>query len=302
MENRGVLRGVARPSGATPAASLSTLLEPLFDTAVGALSGRVLSVHASAVNLVVDGSLVTIATVTGGGLPNGILVGAGFTPRSVGIRAGMAVTVANDRVEFEDGRFAVAVREARRWSPRLAAMARPTEGEVRLRVGVAAGATAHRARALDGIVPWGEAFAALRHACRAGSEQAIFEAGRALAGLGAGLTPAGDDVLVGFTAGLTALGDGRAGRLGAAWAGYAVGRTTLVAESFHRHAAEGAYSERLHDVLRAILVGPVQAIPAAILAATAWGATSGADTLAGILLGLAPTRASASRVLEIGAA
>jgi hypothetical protein len=69
----------------------------------------------------------------------------------------------------------------------------------------------------------------------------------------------------------------------------------VVAETFHRHAAAGAYSERLHDVLWAILTGPVPAIPAAVRAAAAWGATSGADTLAGILLALDPPLVVAER-------
>jgi hypothetical protein len=124
--------------------------------------------------------------------------------------------------------------------------------------------------------------------------QDIATAGRALIGLGAGLTPAGDDVLVGLTAGLTALGDPRARGLANAWARHANGRTTVAAEAFHRHAATGAYSERLHDLLRALLFEGVGAIPAAVHAAARWGATSGADTIAGVLLALGQPVAAAS--------
>jgi hypothetical protein len=166
-----------------------------------------------------------------------------------------------------------------------------------LRAGIARLA-AVRGGGLHGIVSAADAFAALAEAFASGSEAAIVRTGRGLVGLGAGLTPAGDDILVGLTAGLTALGDGRARGFAGAWARHAIGRTTLVAESFHRHAAAGAYSERLHSILRAIMTGPVDAIPAAVQSAEAWGATSGGDALAGILLALEPPPAN----IELGAA
>jgi uncharacterized protein DUF2877 len=282
MENRGVLRGTVRTSGAIRAVTVSTLLEPLLDKCVGGCRGMVLSVHGSAVNVVIDGALVTVAGARKGGLPNGVLVADPFDPRSLGIRAG--------------GRVTIDVRSARHWSPKLGSLGIPPDLEVR--VGIARRAAAARNGGLHGIVPAANAFEAFAEAFTSGSEAAIVRSGQSLVGLGAGLTPAGDDVLVGLTAALTVLGDGRARGFAGAWAGYAIGRTTLVAESFHRYAATGAYSERLHDVLRAILTGPVERIPAAVASAAAWGATSGTDTLAGILLGLDPPLASA----ELGAA
>jgi hypothetical protein len=242
----------------------------------------VLSVHRSAVNLVVAGALVTVAGERAGGLPNGLLVADPFDPRSLGLRAGGHVTVT--------------VRAARRWSPELRPTGRPPDLEVR--AGVARRAVAAGGSGLQGIVSAADVFAGFAEAFVSGSEPAIVRSGHRLVGLGAGLTPAGDDILVGLTAGLTALGDGRAPAFAGAWARHAIGRTTFVAESFHDYAAVCAYSERLHDVLRAILNGPVDEIPAAVAQAAAWGATSGADTLAGILLALDPPLANA----ELGAA
>jgi hypothetical protein len=296
MENRGVLRSPAASPGTIPAISVSTLLAPLFDAPARARRGIVLSVYGSAVNVVIDGALVTVAGARAGGLPNGVLVADPFDPRSLGVRAGMAVAVRKGDLTIDDGRVRISLTAARRWGPELRPMVSPPD--LAVRTGIARRAVAARSGGLHGIVPAADAFAALGEAFALGSEAVIVLTGRGLVGLGAGLTPAGDDVLVGLTAGLTALGDGRARGFAGAWARHAIGRTTLVAETFHRHAAAGAYSERLHDVLRAILAGPLDAIPAAVATAAAWGATSGADTLAGILLALDPPLAGA----ELGAA
>jgi hypothetical protein len=295
MENRGVLRGTVRTSGAIRAVTVSTLLAPLLDERVGGC-GIVLSVHGSAVNLVVDGALVTIASSRVGGLPNGLLVADPFDPPSLRVRPGMAVTVADGDLAIDGNRVRIALDAARRWRPELPALARPPDLD--LRAGSVRRAAAHHAGGLHGIVFGADAFADLAGAFASGSEAAIVRTGKGLVGLGAGLTPAGDDILVGLTAGLTALGDKRARGFAQAWAQHAIGRTTLVAEAFHRHAAGGAYSERLHDVLRAILAGPLEAIPVAVRSAEAWGATSGADALAGILLALDPPLAG----VELGAA
>ena len=277
MENRGVLRGTVRTSGAIRAVTVSTLLAPLLDEGVGGCRGIVLSVHGSAINVVIDGALVTVAGERAGGLPNGVLVADPFDPRSLGLRAG--------------GQIRITVRSARQWSPELRPIGSPPELEVRL--GIARQVVVDHTSGLRGIVPAADAFADLGDAFASGSGASIVRAGRDLAGLGPGLTPSGDDILVGLTAGLTALGDGRARGFARAWARHAIGRTTVVGESFHRYAAVGAYSERIHDVLRAILTGPLVAIPAAVATAAAWGATSGVDTLAGILLALEPPRANA---------
>jgi hypothetical protein len=282
MENRGVLRGTVRTFGAIRAVTVSTLLEPLLDNRVGGCRGIVLSAYGSAVNVVIDGALVTIAGARAGGLPNGVLVADPFDPRSLGIQAGAQVRLT--------------VTSARCWSPELRPTGSPPDLEVR--ASIARRAVAGRRSGFHGIVPAADAFAALGEAFASGSEAAIVRAGRSLVGLGPGLTPAGDDVLVGLTAALTALGDGRAHGFAGAWARQAIGRTTIVAETFHRYAAIGAYSERLHDVLRTILTGPLDAIPAAVATASAWGATSGIDTLTGIVLALDPPLADA----ELGAA
>ena len=53
-----------------------------------------------------------------------------------------------------------------------------------------------------------------------------------------------------------------------------------------RHAAAGEFAERLHTLLAALLGPDDGTISTAIDRATAWGATSGTDSLVGVLIGL----------------
>jgi Protein of unknown function (DUF2877) len=275
------------------AVSVSARIAPLLDAPRTVSRGSVLSVHASVVNLLVDGRLLTVASEVVGNVPNGLLIAGRFDPGAIGLRPGMTVMVADGRLAI-GGRLVIDCKSAPRWQPELV----PVTVLPDLPARAALAGNGACPPGLSGIVAGAHAFAALVQASVGGSAVAIVAAGRPLVGLGAGLTPAGDDVLVGFTAGLTAIGDDRARDFATAWAQHAVGRTTLVAEAFHRHAAAGAYSERLHDVLRAILHGPPAAIPAATRAASAWGATSGADTLAGILVALRPAAVLGAAALD----
>jgi hypothetical protein len=106
-----------------------------------------------------------------------------------------------------------------------------------------------------------------------------------LIGLGPGLTPSGDDVLVGIEASLHALAHPSAGFLALAL-GDVDGRTPALAATFLRHAAAGEFAERLHALMAALLGPDDERIAAAIERAVAWGATSGTDCLVGVLIGL----------------
>ena len=106
-----------------------------------------------------------------------------------------------------------------------------------------------------------------------------------LIGLGPGLTPSGDDVLVGIEAALHALDRPTAGFLARAL-GDVEDRTTAVAATLLLHAAAGEFAERLQVLLRALLGPDDGTIAAAVDRAAAWGATSGTDCLLGVLIGL----------------
>jgi len=130
------------------------------------------------------------------------------------------------------------------------------------------------------------AIEALRSAIALGDHEAAFSAADRLVGLGAGLTPSGDDVLVGLTAALRAAGHPLADPLSRHAARRSPDATTDVARAAHEHAAHGDYAERLHEVLDALAHGDDAAVRLRVERALAWGASSGADALLGMLIGL----------------
>jgi hypothetical protein len=134
--------------------------------------------------------------------------------------------------------------------------------------------------------------AELANACRDLDPASAVPAALKLVGWGEGLTPAGDDFLVGLLAGLEAMASGDAPRSQlrgaiAASVRAAVGRTTRIAAHYLSLAADGHYNERLVRLRNALLAGhdwcPVEAALSRMLAV---GATSGADTASGLLTGL----------------
>ena len=133
---------------------------------------------------------------------------------------------------------------------------------------------------------------ALRDACRAlDGEQALRHVAR-LIGWGEGLTPAGDDFLIGLIAGLDALvrGDERRRELRSAIATalrHGARRTTPIAAHYLQLAAGGHPTEPLVRLRNALLCeDSVEGVDAALRNALAVGATSGADTVSGLLAGL----------------
>jgi uncharacterized protein DUF2877 len=135
-----------------------------------------------------------------------------------------------------------------------------------------------------------EARQLLAHGIRLRDAVAFIQGARALIGLGEGLTPAGDDCLVGALAVLrrfarpwlvshpeiaaalsTAVGDG----------------TTIVGQEFILHALDGLFSE---VVLRLVTASSVEDVRRAAAQLLATGGTSGADTLQGMQLALEAIR------------
>jgi Protein of unknown function (DUF2877) len=107
------------------------------------------------------------------------------------------------------------------------------------------------------------------------------EAVQALAGLGEGLTPAGDDVLAGYAASRAALG-AHSGHEGVAHKGWAPPLTTLAAArssalglAYLRCAERQELPDAGAQLLVAIHRGSVGGVQAALPRLNAWGATSG---------------------------
>ena len=107
------------------------------------------------------------------------------------------------------------------------------------------------------------------------------EAVQGIIGLGPGLTPSGDDFLVGALAALDALGEREAHEaMSCATVDVLPGLTTPLSACFLRGAAARHLDEKLHRVVSSVITGDVDA---AIAIAAEIGHTSGWDMIAGIL-------------------
>jgi hypothetical protein len=130
-----------------------------------------------------------------------------------------------------------------------------------------------------------------------GSRAALQAGGRLLAGLGGGLTPAGDDFLTGVMLWAWLAHpepQGFCRRLLEASAAH----TTMLSAAFLRSAAEGQCSAAWHDLFAALDRGSEQQLAEAVTSVLSFGHTSGADALAGFVgMGLASTQADSSRVV-----
>jgi len=248
---------------------------------------RIHSVFRSAINIQTGASLLALVPDTVGGLPNGILLDEA-TPlpdlRRVGVRPGALVTVLRDVLAVPSARFSVDLGTARTWSPRLPAR----DGSGWPRRSTLAWCLARKRSAAGGIESLSIArarAAALSAAIGAGDHPGASAAARTLIGLGPGLTPSGDDVLAGVEAALRALRHPVAGFLAGALDDIG-DRTTSVSAALLRHAADGEFAERIATVVAALLSGSERDLPDALDRSVAWGATSGSDTLFGILVGL----------------
>ena len=134
---------------------------------------------------------------------------------------------------------------------------------------------------------------ALAHASRSRCAPAAAAAIGRLIGRGPGLTPAGDDLIVGFLAGLwSTRGDDPArrrflDRLAAIVDG-AAAATGEISRSHLRHATSGSVAEALAGLVRAIGEGdPPPEVGRAAGMALSVGHTSGGDGVFGLLLGIA---------------
>jgi hypothetical protein len=108
--------------------------------------------------------------------------------------------------------------------------------------------------------------------------------GEALGGLGVGLTPSGDDFLVGTMFGLWASRPGKKAISTAEliWAG-AAGQTTSLSREWLSAAVAGEAGEDWHKLVEALLAGNEELVDIAIERILTTGATSGADALCGFV-------------------
>ena len=260
--------------GLLSAVRISTAVLPCV--VAGELGGTVVSAYRAALNLRCRDEVVTLSLVELGVLPNGVTIKGADDLR--------AVAAPGDVI-------AVRVSSARPWSPILRPLARPPSFDAVARAARAAAARAPssgfgpllRSPDEDDDLFRAAARPALRllgAAAQRGDPLGAAEAARSLVGLGVGLTPSGDDVLVGLTAALTVVRSPLARPIAQAAADNGA-RTTLIGRTYLEHAARGEYAERVHDLVAAVAAGDERSVCDAM----SWGATSGADLSLGVLLG-----------------
>jgi len=265
--------------------------------------GIVEGVHRSAINVRTNGHLVTVAHESLGGLPNGILIDPPIALDQIGIALGMPVQFDGTALRVPGASSVVLLRGAATWSPAMPVVRglgqaeRSGRAERALELAADGAPRVGLGPLLVSMVNQDASVGSLGRAA-AGALASVVEeldsdrgepaaaAALPLIGLGPGATPSGDDLLVGLAAGLAATDHPVARPFAAGVAREAVGRTTSVAESYLWHAGRLEFSERVHSAAMAVLTGPEQELPAAVNAALAWGASSGADLMVGLLVGI----------------
>ncbi|HYF63636.1 MAG TPA: DUF2877 domain-containing protein [Herpetosiphonaceae bacterium] len=244
--------------------------------------GRVLAVHRRACTLETDaGDLITLADPGLGNGPDAILVAPGRWPAGAEFRPDGPA-----RLRFDSGPT-LDWAESPRWSAEDSAPAAPPRCDPREALIGWLGAAA----VADGLLPvlLGRPAAAPHQRALAAAARPLLAAlpdpaaARGLVGLGPGLTPAGDDLLAGM---LLALYYARHPALPALAAALDRPATTRLGAALIGWALHGRAAEHTLVSLRALFSQPFEQASRHLPPALARGATSGADTLAGIAIGL----------------
>lgn len=281
----------------------------------GADSCIVHSIFKSVLNLETPNGLITISGPSVDPLPHGLCVSGELDFRSIGLQPGQLVILERHRIRIPGSSLEIDLRAAVGWSPRLPAIGRSVAharwrsraAEMRC---LAAAAVQARPGAGDGLGmlidldrgAWldrgplmgavariaAPRLACLAQAVRTGDRAGAGAAAVSLVGLGPGLTPSGDDALVGMAAAVTAMA--ASGSFDATFLGpvadAAPARTTTVSATFLRHASEGQFAAGVHQLMGVLIGADTSDAQAIIVRCVAYGATSGADLLAGALIGL----------------
>jgi hypothetical protein len=258
-----VTRGIRVTAGAT--GSVIDLRAPR--------TGRVHSVFTHAVNLEVGDQMWTVVAHGGHDGALTVRLSGVVVPGDLGLRVHDPVWVRSGHVRA--GAAVIDARTAVRWVPRVYGVDPDGLGE---RVAELEAAARH--------VAWAGSWAlagAVAGGLASGDRSDLEDAVRRTIGCGPGLTPAGDDVLVGILAVLTAAGrEPVAVRLRAALTP-ALPATTEISRALLGQASRGHVSRPVWELAGTVLSGRAAAASAQARAAVlATGATSGGDTCAGL--------------------
>ena len=270
-------------SAAWSALAISSALLPTLDTGAGAW--QVCSVR-HACNLASPaGRIVALVSRSHGNGPFHIVV-PDETLAAIGVAD--VAQLDHDWLSLPAGKLDL--QRALRWSPRLPELGhdwlkRASSWLYELSASVASPLWPTPGQSLSTLQQQAApAIAALGHGQATGHLSLIAEGANQLAGLGPGLTPAGDDLLVGWLAGLYLQGLPGAGALAVELiAATARPRTTRLSATWLYH-ARGEFSAPWHEWGMALNKGDPSQILAAGQEILRRGATSGHDAMLGFLL------------------
>ena len=270
------------------AQSISNIILPLCQREELALT--ILSRHEHAWNFQTSaGEIIALVTSYHGNGPFHIVLRTALPP--------LAQSAQNTVAQVQQGTLCVGslyvnLKAAATWSATLPALAQPptTVGTLLHTVQrqfapspLFTGTAAIVQRAQQGM-------ATLQRGLTAGDSDMVQTGVIHLAGLGPGLTPAGDDFLVGVLAALHAWPVQHVQPLirqhSLAIAATATKRTTQLSGAWLRYAGEGYFGEAWHHLIMALNTDTA-AIAAAAARILSTGATSGADAMSGFLWGVA---------------
>jgi hypothetical protein len=263
-----------------------------YGVPVGDFDGRVEAAYPHACVLLLDDhGLVTLVTPTIGRLPRGVVVDAppAFT-FGPDIAIGAIAATRSGILRIRGAALAVDLRSAPLWRSPLGVLKIDGTRDAVARALETAGAVLRQDGRSELFVRLaGARLAVLAAATRALDAAATEKAMSGLVGLGDGLTPEGDDYLIGYFAGLWACGGADRSRANfvLALSGWlkriarCAGKTSRV---YLEAAADGEVSERLFDLANSVARGADSAaVNRAAAAALAVGHSSGACGVCGFL-------------------
>jgi hypothetical protein len=294
------------------AVDYSRPVQPIF--ARESRDGTIHSVFHKAMNIALDGTLLALLSIELPHMPNSVRLSSMLVDELLPkLQPGMEVWIGSEKLFIPAYNLSLLLPETAAWEPRPDITAYQWHpATVAQHVRLLADLLADKPQQ-DGLAPLvrplllGQpaqetplsrmAMPKLRLLTQASWRQnmvGIEEATRGLAGLGPGLTPSGDDVLGGFAAIMAllsaALSADAASRkhIASAIAAVARPRTTALSAALLAHAARGELAEQMGTLLLTLSF-PFEESETILDAANrvlAFGASSGGDTLLGMLLGL----------------
>jgi len=256
------------------------------------------SVFKAAANIVFPGGLILSLNACGSPrMPNGIELSTapGTFPFTV-LRPGLPMLFGAQRVVIEGAACSLDLLHCTQWDPHIATPERLDRDIVRKNREWLASFLSSNFSSVRHHQEWSIQLSSLFAGVPQGStlhtslenKIEVLPMAHFLCGRGAGLTPAGDDILAGWMAANWLL-YGPLPRLLEAYQdiiGVARQQTHLLSQCWLSYAAEGNMAQAIQVLLEAITSNNETKLTTATRAVLALGATSGHDLLQGILLGL----------------